>query len=89
MIRWKDFAKTSFGCCARCGSRPRSDSELAMRRARRSRSTPHEIAVVSAERIGAEMRRVLVSEHAVTGLRHLIDCGLERVGAAGDRFGRF
>jgi tRNA nucleotidyltransferase (CCA-adding enzyme) len=38
----------------------------------------HEIAVVSAERIGAEMRRILASEHAVTGLRHLIDCGLER-----------
>ncbi len=37
-----------------------------------------DIAVVSGERIGAEMRRVLMSEHAVTGLRHLVACGLER-----------
>ncbi len=38
-----------------------------------------DIAVVSGERIGAEMRRVLVSAHAASGIRHLIDCGLERV----------
>ena len=38
-----------------------------------------DIAVVSGERIGAEMRRVLVSDHAANGLRHLIDCSLERV----------
>ena len=28
---------------------------------------------------GAEMRRVLVSEYGITGLRHLNACGLERV----------
>jgi tRNA nucleotidyltransferase/poly(A) polymerase len=38
-----------------------------------------DIAVVSGERVGAEMRRVLVSENAVTGLRHLVTCGLHRV----------
>ncbi len=38
-----------------------------------------DIAVVSGERIGAEMRRVLVSDHAVTGLHHLNADGLERV----------
>ena len=38
-----------------------------------------DIAVVSGERIGAEMRRVLVSEYGTTGLRHLNACGLERV----------
>lgn len=38
-----------------------------------------DIAVVSGERIGAEMRRVLVSEHAASGLRHLLDCGLQHV----------
>lgn len=38
-----------------------------------------DIAVVSGERIGAEMRRVMTSEQAASGLHHLIDCGLERV----------
>lgn len=38
-----------------------------------------DIAGVSGERVGAEMRRVLVSEYGVTGLRHLLACGLERV----------
>ncbi len=37
-----------------------------------------DIGAVSAERIGAEMRRVLVADAAVTGLRHLIACGLDR-----------
>ena len=37
-----------------------------------------DIHAVSAERIGAEMRRVLVAGAAVTGLRHLIACGLDR-----------
>ena len=36
-----------------------------------------EIRVVSAERIGAEMRRVIKSRHAAAGLRLLIDLGLE------------
>jgi tRNA nucleotidyltransferase/poly(A) polymerase len=35
-----------------------------------------DIAIVSGERIGAEMRRVLNHEHAATGLQHLISCGL-------------
>lgn len=38
-----------------------------------------DISVVSGERIGAEMRRVLASSTAATGLRHLNACGLERV----------
>jgi tRNA nucleotidyltransferase (CCA-adding enzyme) len=38
-----------------------------------------DIAVVSGERIGAEMRRVLSSEHAVEGVRHLLACKLEQV----------
>jgi tRNA nucleotidyltransferase (CCA-adding enzyme) len=38
-----------------------------------------DISVVSGERIGAEMRRVLASSSAATGLRHLNACGLERV----------
>ena len=38
-----------------------------------------EIAVVSGERIGAEMRRVLVSAQAFEGLRHLVSSGLDRV----------
>jgi tRNA nucleotidyltransferase (CCA-adding enzyme) len=38
-----------------------------------------DISVVSGERIGAEMRRVLASTSAATGLRHLNACGLERV----------
>lgn len=38
-----------------------------------------DIAVVSGERIGAEMRRVLSSEHAVEGLGHLITCKLDQV----------
>lgn len=37
-----------------------------------------DIRVVSGERIGAEMRRVLVSPHAVAGLRRLQSCGLDR-----------
>lgn len=37
-----------------------------------------DIRMVSAERIGAEMRRVLLAESAVTGLRHLMACGLDR-----------
>ncbi|MCS7469061.1 CCA tRNA nucleotidyltransferase [Stieleria sp. ICT_E10.1] len=37
-----------------------------------------EIAVVSAERIGAEMRRIVVSIHAPRGLELLIECGLDR-----------
>jgi tRNA nucleotidyltransferase (CCA-adding enzyme) len=36
-----------------------------------------DIGAVSAERIGAEMRRVLVADAAATGLRHLIACGLD------------
>lgn len=37
-----------------------------------------DIRLVSAERIGAEMRRVLLAGQAVTGLRHLLACGLDR-----------
>ena len=37
-----------------------------------------DIRLVSAERIGSEMRRVLSAEPAVMGLRHLIACGLDR-----------
>jgi tRNA nucleotidyltransferase (CCA-adding enzyme) len=37
-----------------------------------------DISAVSAERIGAEMRRVLLAGDAVRGLRHLIACGLDR-----------
>ncbi len=36
-----------------------------------------EIELVSGERVGAEMRRVLIHEHAAEGLRHLVDCGLD------------
>lgn len=35
-----------------------------------------EIPVVSGERIGAEMRRVLVDRKAASGLQHLAECGL-------------
>lgn len=38
-----------------------------------------EIAVVSAERIGAEMRRIVVSVHAKRGLDLLGECGLDRL----------
>ncbi|QEF99927.1 tRNA nucleotidyltransferase/poly(A) polymerase [Stieleria maiorica] len=38
-----------------------------------------EIAVVSAERIGAEMRRIVVSMHAPRGLELLIESGLDRL----------
>lgn len=38
-----------------------------------------DINVVSGERIGAEMRRILSSQHPATGLQHLIVCGLHRV----------
>lgn len=38
-----------------------------------------EISVVSAERIGAEMRRIVVSVHAPCGLELLIQCGLDRL----------
>ncbi len=37
-----------------------------------------DIRMVSAERVGSEMRRVLLAEPAVTGLRHLMACGLDR-----------
>ncbi|KAA5540637.1 CCA tRNA nucleotidyltransferase [Roseiconus nitratireducens] len=37
-----------------------------------------EIALVSPERVGAEMRRVVVSPHATKGLRLLAGCGLDR-----------
>jgi tRNA nucleotidyltransferase/poly(A) polymerase len=37
-----------------------------------------DITVVSGERVGAEMRRIISSQHAATGLRHLIACGLHR-----------
>lgn len=37
-----------------------------------------DIGRVSPERIGAEMRRVLVADRAVDGVRHLIACGLDR-----------
>ena len=36
-----------------------------------------DIAVVSGERIGAEMRRIFVSPHAVSGLGHLVASGLQ------------
>ncbi|MFK8111321.1 MAG: CCA tRNA nucleotidyltransferase [Rubripirellula sp.] len=36
-----------------------------------------DIGVVSGERIGAEMRRVLTDQHAADGLAHLIDCRLQ------------
>ena len=39
----------------------------------------HEIEVVSGERIGAEMRRILVSIHAPRGLELLTECGLDRL----------
>lgn len=38
-----------------------------------------DITVVSGERIGAEMRRILIAQHAVSGLEYLIVCGLHRV----------
>ena len=38
-----------------------------------------DISVVSGERIGAEMRRVLVSVQAFDGLRHLVASGIDRV----------
>lgn len=38
-----------------------------------------EIAVVSAERVGAEMRRIVVSKHAKRGLDLLVQCGLDRL----------
>jgi tRNA nucleotidyltransferase (CCA-adding enzyme) len=38
-----------------------------------------EISVVSAERIGAEMRRIVVSVHAKRGLDLLVECGLDRL----------
>ena len=38
-----------------------------------------EIAVVSGERVGAEMRRLLSSPNAFTGLKTLCDCGLARI----------
>ncbi|MEO1528364.1 MAG: CCA tRNA nucleotidyltransferase [Planctomycetota bacterium] len=41
------------------------------------REHAEEIRVVSAERIGTEMRRVIKSQHAADGLRLLVDLGLE------------
>lgn len=38
-----------------------------------------DISVVSGERIGAEMRRILVSPHAAEGIRHLIESRLSTV----------
>ena len=38
-----------------------------------------EISVVSAERIGAEMRRMVISVFAPRGLQLLVDCGLDRL----------
>ena len=38
-----------------------------------------EISVVSGERIGAEMRRILVAPEAASGLRLLVETGLDRV----------
>jgi tRNA nucleotidyltransferase (CCA-adding enzyme) len=38
-----------------------------------------DIGIVSGERIGAEMRRVVLADQAVSGLGHLMACGLDRV----------